>query len=76
MHYKDVGAEGVRNSITGKVPDWQLEGLLELIALQGKGHATKESDDLAKLIGKPSRLDHWIKAHAKHFTHPDLPEEK
>ena len=55
IQFADVSPDQFRESLAGRVPDWQVDGLIEDYAHYQAGEAAVVSDDIVRVLGKPAR---------------------
>ncbi|WP_327358314.1 SDR family oxidoreductase [Streptomyces sp. NBC_01304] len=69
VSYRDVAPEQVREGMLGAGVDaWTVDGLLELYEIYRAGHASRVSDAVPRLLGRPARgLDDFATAHSAVF---------
>lgn len=68
VEFVDVPPAAFADALRGKLPDWQLDGLLEDYAHYARGEAAAVSPAVAELTGRPARgLDAFLRDHAAAF---------
>jgi uncharacterized protein YbjT (DUF2867 family) len=55
IQFVDAEPAEFREALTGQVPDWQVEGLIEDYAHYQAGEAATVCDDIPRVLGKPAR---------------------
>ncbi|WHT22671.1 NmrA family NAD(P)-binding protein [Crossiella sp. CA-258035] len=67
--FRDASAEEFTAALTGLLPPWQLDGLVEDYAHYARGEAAEVHTSVADLTGHPARdLTEFARDHAAQFT--------
>ncbi|MGW0522981.1 SDR family oxidoreductase [Crossiella sp. NPDC003009] len=71
--FRDASAEEFTAALTGLLPPWQLDGLVEDYAHYARGEAAEVHTSVADLTGHPARdLTEFVRDYAAKFTPPEV----